>query len=54
MIEYPCKNCTRVKAPVYCMNKSCEDWRKWFMERWEAFNNYAKKHLEEDGREEDA
>ena len=53
-LEYPWKNCTRVKAPVYCMDKSCEDWRKWFIERWEAFNNYAKKHLKEEGRAEDA
>ena len=36
MTEFPCKRCTRVKAPVYCTNKDCQDWRAWFLGWWEA------------------
>ena len=36
MIEHPCKTCTRVKDPKKCENKTCKDWQKWFMDRWEA------------------
>ena len=32
----PCKGCTRVKDPRDCENKSCAEWREWWLKRWEA------------------
>lgn len=34
-MEYPCKNCTRVKYPDKCENKTCREWLDWFIRRWE-------------------
>ena len=33
MADYPCKTCTQVENPKCCMNKSCQDWRMWFV-KW--------------------
>lgn len=38
-LEYPCKTCTRVKYPESCDNKSCWEWKQWFIDRWEMMRN---------------
>lgn len=34
-MKSPCLTCTKVKDPSQCENKSCVEWRKWFMHEWE-------------------
>lgn len=38
--EFPCKTCTRVKYPESCENKSCWEWKQWFIDRWEEMRRY--------------
>lgn len=40
MAEYPCKTCTWVKDPESCENKKCQEWIKWFIDRWEDLRRY--------------
>ena len=37
--EKPCLICTKVKDPENCEIKSCQEWQKWFIERWEELRN---------------
>ena len=39
---YPCSNCTRVKDPKTCENKTCKLWKDWFLIRWQEIRNYGK------------
>lgn len=32
----PCARCTKVSDPRSCDNKDCRQWRKWFLEKWDA------------------
>ena len=34
MADSPCKTCTRVKKPEYCVDKNCKDWNMWFVKLW--------------------
>lgn len=40
MSEWPCKTCTRVKDPENCGNKICQEWQRWFLDRWETMREY--------------
>lgn len=44
--ESPCLTCERVRLPQKCSNKQCDDWQKWFTERWKGFNNFYNKYKE--------
>ena len=35
----PCLTCTKVQDPKNCENKSCKEWREWFIKRWEKLRN---------------
>jgi hypothetical protein len=35
----PCLTCTKVQDPKNCENKSCSEWRKWFIQAWERLRN---------------
>lgn len=37
--EKPCLTCTRVEDPHNCENKSCPEWRKWFLKKWSELHN---------------
>jgi hypothetical protein len=32
----PCLRCTRVKDPRNCENKNCQQWQRWFINRWDS------------------
>ena len=32
----PCRTCTRVADPGKCEDKNCLQWRRWFVDRWDA------------------
>ena len=32
----PCLTCQRVRDPKNCENKMCEEWRRWWIGRWDA------------------
>lgn len=32
----PCRGCSRVADPAACEDKSCLQWRRWFIDRWDA------------------
>lgn len=34
--QCPCLTCVKVKDPQDCENKSCKDWKEWWLKRWEA------------------
>lgn len=34
----PCIRCTRVD-PSTCENKSCKEWREWFLKKWGELRN---------------
>lgn len=36
----PCLTCTRVADPESCENKTCRDWKQWFINRWEWIRAY--------------
>ena len=35
----PCLTCTKVQDPKNCENKSCKEWREWFIQAWEKLRN---------------
>lgn len=37
--EKPCLTCQKVKDPVDCENKSCKEWREWWLKKWEELRN---------------
>lgn len=37
--EKPCLTCTKVKDPENCENKSCKEWREWFLKKWGELHN---------------
>ena len=39
----PCENCSMETRS--CNYLGCVKWKKWFLQRWERINAYAKKHL---------
>jgi len=43
--QYPCTACVRVKDPANCENKSCRDWKEWFLARWEAMREAVRVDL---------
>ena len=40
----PCLTCTRVKDPEDCENKTCPDWKAWFMNQWNMIHDSYLKH----------
>lgn len=42
--ESPCLYCTRVRDPKNCENKLCNEWRIWWIGRWEAMRTIARQH----------
>ena len=40
MDKYPCKTCTKVKYPDKCENKKCDEWKKWFINRWSEIRRH--------------
>jgi len=45
----PCVHCTRVQNPGECENKSCSDWRQWFICRWDAMRREPRQIRDQDG-----
>lgn len=39
--ERPCLHCERVRDPRNCENKQCNEWRTWFIDRWESVRKGA-------------
>lgn len=52
-VPSPCLTCTRVRDPKNCENKSCMDWRAWFLERWETVRRNIRMFLEKRDRGEE-
>lgn len=50
-MEYPCKECTRVKDPKCCDHKTCRDWKRWFLDEWKKFNNFYERYMKEQVKE---
>ena len=48
----PCLNCTRVREPQNCENKTCKDWQAWFIDRWESMREYVRAEMEKAPTEE--
>lgn len=45
----PCRTCIRVVDPVRCEDKNCQQWRKWFIHRWDAMRRqFPTEHTEAD------
>ena len=42
----PCFNCTRVRDPKNCENKTCKDWQAWFIDRWETMRDHVRKTVQ--------
>lgn len=42
----PCLRCSRVADPATCEDKSCQLWRQWFIERWDALRHQPKEAME--------
>lgn len=38
----PCDTCDRVMDPANCENKCCQDWRQWWIKRWEEIRKRLK------------
>ncbi len=43
----PCLRCARVKNPRDCENKSCPEWQRWFLDRWEMIRAYFRQQMEQ-------
>ncbi|MBQ4641606.1 MAG: hypothetical protein IJB47_03225 [Oscillospiraceae bacterium] len=39
--QSPCLTCVRVDNPDACENKTCKEWKRWFLGRWELIHRYA-------------
>lgn len=47
-MKKPCLTCSRVKDPGNCENKNCNEWRRWFISRWDRMR--AVPRQQEDAR----
>ena len=47
-MKKPCLTCTRVKDPENCENKKCNEWRRWFICRWDRMRSVPR--LQEEAR----
>ena len=45
--ESPCVCCTRVQNPAGCENKTCKEWKKWFLHRWAEIYRFGQKYGQE-------
>lgn len=45
-MKSPCLNCTRVRDPINCENKTCKDWQAWFIDRWESMRENVRSQME--------
>ena len=43
MTEKPCDYCKKVACPAECENKTCREWKAWFLSRWEGIHGYYEK-----------
>lgn len=39
----PCRTCVRVRDPENCENKRCNEWRRWFLRRWDLIYSYPRR-----------
>lgn len=39
--QSPCLTCMRVDNPNACENKTCKEWKKWFLGRWALIHGYG-------------
>ncbi len=46
----PCENCSRVREPGLCEDKTCMRWRRWYLARWEQIHGFYLRHRKEAGR----
>lgn len=42
----PCRTCVRVRDPENCENKRCNEWRRWFLRRWDLIHSYPRRQKE--------
>lgn len=47
----PCNRCERVDDPHLCENKDCRQWRRWFIEKWNAMRMTPRLDIEKRPRE---
>ncbi len=40
----PCLYCARVACPEACENKTCKEWKQWFLSRWALIYGYGQAH----------
>ena len=40
--QSPCLSCQRVRDPANCENKLCNEWRSWWIGRWECMRMTVK------------
>ena len=45
-MDSPCLTCTRVRNPGNCENKTCKEWRAWFIDRWETMRKNVRKSVD--------
>lgn len=41
-MECPCPKCTKHRDFINCENKTCKEWKEWFISRWETMRYYLK------------
>lgn len=46
----PCMRCTKVPDPEACENKSCQQWQRWFIGRWNAMRVVPRLEVEKKPR----
>ena len=39
---YPCEKCVKRKT-IYCLNKKCDSWQKWFFYEWKNIRKAAER-----------
>ena len=44
MTEKPCDYCKKVACPAECENKTCREWKAWFLGRWAGIYAYGQRY----------
>ena len=45
-LKSPCASCTRVACPEACENKTCREWKQWFLRRWGMIYEFGQKYTQ--------
>ena len=46
---YPCEKCEKRKT-IYCPDKKCGSWKKWFFEEWKIIRKAAERIKKQNGK----